>query len=56
MQNLNELYLADNELIGFGELNNLPQLKILHLRKNQIVSFTVVPSSNLNISHRSTSA
>lgn len=34
MQNLNELYLADNELVGFGELNNLPQLKILHLRKN----------------------
>ena len=45
MPNLIELYCAENELTGFGELNGLPQLKKLHLRKNQIVNITVVPSN-----------
>jgi hypothetical protein len=36
MPSLIDLYLAENELGGFGELHNLPHLKKLHLRKNQI--------------------
>lgn len=34
MPNLIELFVAENELVGFKELRNLPQLKKLHLRKN----------------------
>ena len=39
MKCLRELYAADNQITHFNDLLDLPNLKVLHLRKNFIDSF-----------------
>lgn len=49
MPDLIKLTLADNELTDFTSLSNLPHLKSLNLRKNQIATLQDVPGKGFKM-------